>query len=171
MFLYFIKSLKDGRLLFVFRLFTARIKSIEAAESFAHIHTHTMQTTPNHPIARRGNDIQNGYNAVKSLIRFICEAWAWNTRGEDTLWYQTNIRHVKRNEKESESDKAPNIFHMSTVFLCLNIAHVRCCVNIWKPYCYNANFDKNLSPMTNISTTHKYTARYLFSNKSKGKKE
>lgn len=30
--LYFIKSLKDGRLLFVFRLFTARIKSIEAAE-------------------------------------------------------------------------------------------------------------------------------------------
>lgn len=79
----FIKSLEDGKSVFVFRLFTARIKSIEATESLGSGHSSTLKEKENkRKQEARGNNSQNGKNSVKeSNLK----------RGKDTLWYQTNI--------------------------------------------------------------------------------
>lgn len=121
-------------------------------------------------------NIQNGYNPVKSLIRYLYVRLEYEIHEVRLTHYDIKQTPGMWNTNERERDRATKqekkyIFHMSTVFLCLNIAHVRCCVNIWKPYCNNANFDKNLSAITNISTTHKHTTRYLFSSKSRTKKK
>lgn len=114
--LYFIKSLKDGRLLFVFRLFTAHIKSIEAAESLTR--WTCASTLPEQK--EKKEEITVKMVTIQSKVLSEHEVRT-HYDIKQTQRNKKRIETLREREERIEQRNEKYLSHVNS-FLCLNIA-------------------------------------------------